>query len=198
METTGNSKRTEIFQVKNMVCHCCIRYLYEKLGQEGYMVTGIELGQVSIEYDPGKDDPGKIGKAIEKYGFELISGRENILVEKIKQTVVELIHQMNNVDSIVRKSDYLVEKLGLSYPYISRLFSSHEPVTLERYIILQKTERIKALIDQGEFTLSEIAFMMDYSSVQYLSRQFHSVTGFTVSQYKQGLGAVKQPIDRLY
>lgn len=198
MEITKSHRPTETFLVKNMVCRCCIRFLHEKLTQEGYSITGIELGKVTVSMDSSGYTREDIQKSIEKLGFELIRSREKWLVEKIKQAVIELIHQMNNVDSIARKSDYLVEKLGLSYPYLSRLFSANEPITLERYIILQKIERIKELVDQGEFSLSEIAYMMDYSSVQYLSRQFHAVTGVTVSEYKQGKGAFRKPIDQLY
>ncbi len=198
MQNKAGNHQNTTFHVKNMVCQCCVRYLHEKLTGAGFRVLSIELGKVVVEHDAGPNAPGEIASIIEEHGFELIRGRDKILVEQIKQAVIELVHQMNNVDSIVRKSDYLVEKLGLSYPYISRLFSAHEPVTLERYIILQKIERIKELIDQAEFTLGEIAFMMDYSSVQYLSRQFHEITGVTVSEYKQGLGAGKKPIDKLY
>jgi len=128
----------------------------------------------------------------------VIESREMILVEQIKHAVIELIHHLNNVDSVVRKSDYLVEKLGYSYQHLSKTFSAHEPVTLERYIILQKIERIKQLIDNGEFTLSEIAFMMDYSSVQYLSNQFRQITGMTVSEYKASDHSAKKSIDKLY
>ena len=131
------------------------------------------------------------------YGFEIIHSKEDRIVEEIKLAVTELIHDLNNVDSIVRKSDYIVEKLGLSYPYLSKIFSEHEHKTLEKYIILQKIERIKYLIDTDDFTLSEIAFMMDYSSVQYLSNQFKSITGMTVSQYKEDYQKTKIGIDKL-
>ena len=131
-------------------------------------------------------------------GTDLIESREKRLVEEIKLAVIELIHHMNNVDSIVRKSEYLVEKIGLSYAYLSRIFSSQENITLEKYVILNKIERIKELIDQQEYTLSEIAFMMDYSSVQYLSSQFRLITGMTVSEYKESDRSSKKPLDRLY
>ena len=107
------------------------------------------------------------------------------------------MHHLNNVDSIVRKSDYLVEKLGLSYQYLSKIFSEHEHHTLEKYIILQKIERIKHLLDSEEFTLSEIAYRMDYSSVQYLSNQFKSITGMTVSEYKESDRSSKRGIESL-
>jgi AraC-like DNA-binding protein len=105
---------------------------------------------------------------------------------------------MNNVDSVVRKSEYLVEMLGLSYQQLSKIFSKYESITLERYIILNKVERIKELILQDEYTLSEIAYMMDYSSVQYLSNQFKKETGYSVTEYKKlGLN-LKKPVENLY
>ncbi len=102
------------------------------------------------------------------------------------------------MNSVVRKSEYIVEKMGKSYSHLSRVFSRFESVTLEKYIIYQKIERIKDLIDQDELTLSEIAYMMDYSSVQYLSNQFKKITGFSVTEYKSGDAGGKRFIDELY
>jgi AraC-like DNA-binding protein len=121
---------------------------------------------------------------LSQYGFEIIIDKDLILVNQIKQAVIELIHYMNNMNSVVRKSEYLVEKLGKSYSHLSRIFSKYEPLTLEKYIILQKIERIKNLILQNEYSLSEISYMMDYSSVQYLSNQFKKLTGYSVTEFK--------------
>jgi len=120
-----------------------------------------------------------------------------VLVEEIKQAVIELIHFMNNMDSVVRKKEYIVEKLGRNYNYLSRLFSAYEPVTLEKYIIQQKIERIKELIDEGELTLSEISYMMDYSSVHYLSNQFKKMTGYSVTEYKNRTRGAKRYWDEI-
>ena len=189
---------TRTFHIKNMVSNCCIILLKEKFEQAGIQVDNIQLGTVTVTCSPALITDKYINNLLGYYGFELIIDRELQLIEQIKIALIELIHQLNNVDSIVRKSDYLVEKLGLSYSYLSRIFSSHEPITLERYIILQKMERIKELIDQNEYTLSEIAFMMDYSSVQYLSNQFRKETGLSVTDYKKSNFVLKNPIDKLY
>lgn len=196
----GGSEKSisRTLHIKNMVCNCCILLLKEKLEQAGIRVNNIQLGLVTITYSPAHITDTFIYNLLGKYGFELIKGRELQLIEQIKIAVIELIHQLNNVDSIVRKSDYLVEKLGLSYSYLSRIFSSNESITLEKYIIFQKMERIKELIDQEEYTLSEIAFMMDYSSVQYLSSQFHKETGVSVTDYKKSNLVLKKSIDKLY
>ena len=189
---------SETLFIRNLVSSCCMILLQERLEDSQIMVGDIQPGKVSIRYDPLRHDRESISGIIREIGMEVLESREKVLVESIKQAVIELIHYLNNVDSIVRKSDYLVEKLGYSYQHLSKTFSSHEPVTLERYIILQKIERIKELIDNQEFTLSEIAFMMDYSSVQYLSNQFHKITGMTVSDYKVSDRSSKRPIDNIY
>jgi AraC-like DNA-binding protein len=188
---------SETLYIKNMFCDSSKLFLKEKFEALGLIVEEITLGSVQVIHPKKKISPETIDDMLRYYGFEIAHNREDRIVEEIKIAVIELIHDLNNVDSIVRKSDYIVEKLGMSYPYLSKVFSEHEHKTLEKYIILQKIERIKHLIDTEEFTLSEIAFMMDYSSVQYLSNQFKSITGMTVSQYKEDPRRAKTGIDRL-
>lgn len=189
---------SETLMIRNMVSNCCNILVRERLEAAGITVHQVQLGRAIISYPPNSHNRESVSGILSGIGLELIESREKVLVEQIKQAVIELIHYMNNVDSVVRKSDYLVEKLGYSYPYLSRLFHTHEPATLERYIILQKIERTKQLIDNEEFTLSEIAFMMDYSSVQYLSGQFHKITGMTVSEYKASDRSSKKLLDKIY
>lgn len=181
-----------------MVSNCAIHLLKEKFEQSGIHVEYITLGVAILRFDPGIITENKIRRILQTYGFDIIIGREQVLVENIKLAVTELIHQLNNVDSIIRKSDYLVEKLGMSYQYLSRVFSASERITLEKYIILQKIERIKELIHQDEYTLSEIAYMMDYSSVQYLSNQFKKMTGLSVTEFKKNETPLKKPLNKLY
>jgi len=181
-----------------MVCLCCLRVIREELEKAGVVVMEISLGRATISYDLATISPEDVRAVFLGLGTDLIDTREQRLVEEVKRTVIELVHHMNNMDSIVRKSEYLVEKTGLSFSYLSRIFSSQEQITLERFIILHKIERIKELIDQEELTLSEIAFMMDYSSVQYLSTQFKHNTGMTVSEYKESDRSSKKSIDQLY
>ncbi len=128
----------------------------------------------------------------------LISDKNEILVEQIKHTVIELVHYMNNVDSIVRKSEYLVEKMGRSYQTLSKIFSKTESITLEKYIILQKIERVKELALEDKISLSEIAWMMDYSSPHHLSNQFKIITGISLSDFKKDPSKYKKSIAYLY
>ncbi len=191
----GNNYITETIHIRNMVCNCCKIFLKEKLEESGIKVLEISLGRARVSYNTEIIQHDKINRLLQKYGFSLLEKREDILVSEIKLAVIELIHHLNNVNSIVRKSDYLVEKLGFSYPYLSKIFSEHENNTLEKFIIGQKIERIKHMLDEEEYSLSEIAYMMDYSSVQYLSNQFKKITGVTVSQYKTGSEISKKGID---
>jgi AraC-like DNA-binding protein len=178
-----------------------MRIVREELEKIGVTVNAIRLGEVEITYD--LIDPGfeAIKKVLAGSGFEVILDREEAIVEQIKIAVIELIHMANNSNSIIRNSDYLVDKIQLSYQYLSNLFSQHESMTLEKFIILHKIEKVKELISYGELTLSEIAYQMGYSSVQYLSTQFKSITGISVTEYKKDPVKNRVPIDditRLY
>ncbi len=178
-----NIPKNQTVYVKNLNMKGTALLLKEKLVDLGFPVKEIHPGQI-IFADGEKWDEEKLSEILERYGMGIIKNRDLVLVEQIKQAVIELIHYMNNMNSVVRKSEYLVEKLGKSYTTLSRVFSTYEPLTLEKYIIQQKIERIKELIDQDELTLSEISYLMDYSSVQYLSNQFKKMTGYSVTEYK--------------
>ena len=170
--------------IKNMICKCCVRMLKHDFEEYNIKVLDIGIGFAEISYNSLQINNKGISEILKLSDLSLIKSREEKIVDKIKTVVIELIHYMNNVNSIAKKSEYLVEKLGLNYRYLSQLFSKYEDTTLEKYTILQKIERIKQLINEEEYTLSEIAYMMDYSSVQYLSNQFKKETGYSVSEYK--------------
>ena len=192
-----NKKDTITIHIKNMLSSCCVKVIRDEFEKNNIKTENIRFGEATISFNKSEMNQEKIGSILEVLGFELIVSREHKIISKIKSTVIELIHHLNNVDSIVRKSDYLVEMLGMSYQQLSKVFSKHEPVTLERYIILNKIERIKELLMYDEYTLSEIAYMMDYSSVQYLSNQFKKETGYSVSDYKKSGMNLKKPLESL-
>ncbi len=192
-----DNKITTTLHIKNMLSSCCIKVIRDEFEKNNIEIENIRLGEATISFDKSEINLEKIGSILKVLGFELVVSREQKIISKIKSTVIELIHHLNNVDSIVRKSDYLVEMLGMSYQQLSKIFSKHEPVTLERYIILNKIERIKELLMYDEYTLSEIAYMMDYSSVQYLSNQFKKETSYSVSDYKKSGLNLKIPLEDL-
>ena len=187
----------EEIHIKNMMCNCCIESVRKILSSNNIYIKDIKLGFAEVILSNKTPTLEDLDILLQKEGFGLIISREKRIVEQTKLAVVELIHQMNNVNSMVQKSDYLVEKLNMSYQQLSKLFSKHENSTLEKFIIQNKIERIKELIESDEFTLSEIAYMMDYSSVQYLSGQFKKETGVTVSDYKRGNRVDKKSIEDL-
>lgn len=180
-----------------MLSRCCLRVVKDDFQHNNITVDEIKTGFVKISYNPQIVNLELIDKILGQIGLSRIENQDMIVVENIKTAVIELIHKMNNVDSIIRKSDYLVEKLNMSYRQLSSLFSKYENTTLEKYIILNKIERIKELIDSEEFTISEISYMMDYNSVQYLSNQFKRETGMSVSEYKLSDRSSKKNIEDL-
>jgi AraC-like DNA-binding protein len=167
-----------------MSCHCCIRLVKRLLEDKHLIVNEVVMGEAKISYDPDVITITVISELLEKEGFELIKDKDEQLVEQIRNAVIDLVHH-STFNAMVRNSDYLVEKFSLSYQYISTLFSRQQNITLEKFIILQKIEKVKELIHYGDLTLSEIAYMMGYSSVQYLSTQFKNVTGISVSEFKK-------------
>lgn len=170
--------------LKDMLSHCCEKLVTRILAEGDVTVAEINMGEVELKFDPKHTNLEKIILLLEQEGFELVQNKEAQLVEQIKSAIIDLVHH-STFNAMVRNSDYLVEKFNLSYQHISSIFSKHEHITLEKFIIRQKIEKVKELIQQGDLTLSEIAYMMGYSSVQYLSTQFKSVTGISVSDFKK-------------
>jgi len=176
--------------IKNFHCDCCHRLLMLAVKDHSFEVLSISENQVEVSYSPNKTSYSQLLTFFEELGFPVVQSRELQLMETIKISVKELIFEMNNADSIVQKSEYLVGKTGLSFPTLSKLFSQHEDCTLERYIITQKIEKIKNMIVEEEYTLSEISYLMDYSSVHYLSNLFKKETGYTFTEYKKKYGGL--------
>lgn len=179
-----------------MTSSCCIHLLRKEFTMDGIEIHDIQLGKIILSVDPAKTTWKKIEAILDGYGFEIIIDKEKMLVEQIKQAVIDLVHN-STYNAMVRNSDYLVERFGMSYPYISSLFSKHEGTTLEKFTIHHKIEKVKELIEYGDLTLSEIAYMMGYSSVQYLSTQFKSITGISVTEYKVTPDVSRLGLDKL-
>lgn len=159
-------------------------------------VLNVELGKAEIKYDAQIISLDVINSLLKRNGFELLQDTEAILVGAIKGAVIEHVFYGSNTNSLIRNSDYLSERLEQPYPYLSKVFKEKTGTTLEKYIILIKIEKIKELITYNEHSLSEISYMMGYSSVQYLSNQFKQVTGYTVSAYKSK-GGDRKPLGKV-
>ena len=170
--------------IKNMVCERCIRVVKEELEAVGFSPLEVQLGKAVVTSQRDDIDLKIVRRVLEDNGFELLVDKKASLVEKIKIVIINLIYQ-NKLENLNRNlSDVIADEVGRDYSYLSNLFSSVERITIEKYIILQKIERVKELLVYEELTLSEIAYQVGYSSVQHLSGQFKSVTGLTPSHFK--------------
>jgi AraC family transcriptional regulator len=192
----GESIQTSSLHLKGMVCNCCIQVVKELLESKGAKLLDSRLGEVVFQYDNTGIGISEIEHLLESKGFEVVRGKEKVLVNEIKTAVIELIHHANYSNSLIRNSDYLVDKLGYSYSHLTNVFSKYAGTTLEKFIILHKIEKVKELIEYGELSLSEIADMMGYSSGQYLSNQFKSVVGISISEYKRN-ESMRKPLESL-
>lgn len=185
--------------LKNMVSNSCVKLVKNILAHNTAIeVVKVELGKAVIGIvDAQIFNFNDIEKALIAHDFPIIQDKNLQLVEQIKVAAIELIHFYNNSNSLIRNSDYLSNKLDLPYPQLSKIFSDKTGITLEKYIILLKMERVKELLFYDEFSVSEISFMMGYSSVQYLSNQFKQVTNLSISEYKKGGKFERIPLDNL-
>jgi AraC-like DNA-binding protein len=181
-----------------MVCNRCIKVVKEELEKLNYGVEKIELGEVVISSDKDKFNLGKIKAALEENGFELFDSRNANIIESIKILIINSIHH-KSIESFsdISLSNEIVNETGLSYQYVSSLFSSTENITIEKFIISQKIEKVKELIVYDELTLSEIAYNLGYSSVQHLSNQFKKITGLTPTYFKRLKEKKRKPLDKI-
>lgn len=155
-----------------------------ELANMGLRVKVVELGEVEIEDELDEKAYRTLQSTLQSYGLELMEDKKSILIEKIKNIIVEMVHYSEDLMTL-NFSDYLTSKLDYDYNYLSNLFSDVKGTTIEQYIISHKIERAKELLIYDQLTLTEIAYKLNYSSVAHLSRQFKKVTGLTPSFFKQ-------------
>ena len=170
--------------IKYMVsnrCKMAVNELFRKLGMH---VLSVELGEVDVSDSISEDNMILLRKELHNIGFELLEDKRTVLIEKIKTTIIDMVH---NSDEIIKVnfSDYLSEKLNYDYTYLANIFSEIQGISIEHFIISHKIERIKELIIYDELNITQIADMMNYSSVAHLSMQFKKVTGLTPTSFKK-------------
>jgi AraC-like DNA-binding protein len=183
--------------IKNMVCQRCVKVVRDELTKAGFTVHDVVLGRADVDLHDPKKDMETIRRLLESNGFALLEDQNVRMVEHIKQTIIELV-QSGQLEEFDRKlSDYLVERVHRDYHSMSSLFSSVESVTIEKYFILQKIEKIKEWLAYNEWTLSEMAYKLGYSSVAHLSRQFRDVTGMTPSDFKRAQVKPRKGLDEV-
>ncbi len=179
-----------------MVSNRCKIVVKEELKKLGLHFMVVDLGEVEIMEDISDDQREQLQQALLVSGLELMDDKKSIMIEKIKNIIIEMVHHS---DEMIKTnfSDYLVSKLDYDYTYLANLFSEVQGTTIANFLILHKVERIKELIIYDELNISEIAWKMNYSSVAHLSSQFKKVTGLSPSHFKQLKEKRRSPIEEI-
>lgn len=182
--------------IKNMVCNRCILVVKQELEKLQIESRYITLGEVETDGILSKEKVNELNNNLGLLGFEMLDTSKQQLIEKIKNTIINQVHH-NDADKSYNFSQILSKTLHKDYSYLSNLFSDVEGITIEKYIINQKIEKVKELIIYDELNLSEIAYKLGYSSVSHLSNQFKKVTGLTPSYFKQAGQNKRKAIDKI-
>ena len=180
-----------------MVCNRCIKVVQEEFEKLNLEIETIELGKVSISSKLNDSTISNIKEVLDKNGFELIDDKKSKLIDRIKTLIIEITHYDKEVSPSINSSEFISKEIGYDYSYLSNLFSSVEGITIEKYIINQKIEKVKELLVYDEFSLNEISFQLGYSSVQHLSNQFKKITGLTPSHFKKLKENKRKPLDEV-
>ncbi len=167
-----------------MVSLRCKMVVRDKLKELGLKFDNIDLGMVEMQEPITPSQRMQLKENLLKCGLELMDNKKSILIEKIKNVIVEMIHYSDELP-LKNYSDYISEKLQQDYTYLSNMFSEVKGITIQQFIIIHKIEKVKELLLYDELNLTEIAFKLHYSSVAHLSNQFKKVTGLSPSFYKQ-------------
>jgi AraC-like DNA-binding protein len=154
------------------------------------------LGEVHLKTTPSTTEMNSLKLKLEQLGFEIIDDKKSKLIDAIKTQIIELVHHQKEALHL-NLSDFLSTQLKHDYSYLSNLFSEKEGITIEKYFITQKIEKVKELLMYNELSLSEIAYQLNYSSVAHLSSQFKKVTGLTPSFFKNLKGNKRIEIEKL-
>ncbi|WP_416866189.1 MAG: helix-turn-helix domain-containing protein [Imperialibacter sp.] len=170
--------------IKFMVSLRCKLLVKEELEKLGLHYVVLDLGMVDVLEDISQEQREKLKLNLLKSGLELLDDKKSILIDKIKNVIIEMIHYTDELPK-VNYSDYISEKLDYDYTYLSNIFSEVKGTTIQQFIIMHKIERVKELLLYDELNLTEISYKLHYSSVAHLSNQFKKVTGLSPTYFRQ-------------
>lgn len=184
--------------IKNMVCNRCIYMVGQLAQQSGLNPQSIKLGEIELAAAPTPAQLAGLEQKLHEFGFELLTDQKHRIIENIKTLVIEHIRQDDHLkEKGPLFSTILAEALHKDYSSLSKLFSEAEGITIEKYIIEQKIEKVKEWLAYGELTLSEMADRLGYSSVAHLSAQFTKTTGFTPSAFRKQKDHHRRSLDKI-
>jgi len=179
-----------------MVCPRCISSVEELLKKNKLQAKYVRLGEVELIEEPCKDKLQQFAEDLKETGFELLDDQKTQLIERVKNLLIQKV-QSGRVEDHFSVSKYINENIFKDYSSVSKLFSEVEGVTIEQFFILQKIEKTKEWLMYNEYSLSQIAFNLGYSSTQHLSNQFKKLTGMSPSQFRQLGSPHRKPIDSI-
>ena len=173
------------YWIKNMVCRRCLKVIKQELHDLRITVLSLELGKLTVKAPEIAivEVDQKVVDVLHSNGFEIAKSEEEMIVEKIKIALISLVADIP-INIREKTSDYLASILHREYKVLSKIFSKNENSTIEKYFIKLKIEKVKELIQLRQHTFSDIAYMLDYSSVNHLSRQFKEIMGMSTTDYK--------------
>lgn len=180
-----------------MVCDRCVESVRTIFSDSGIRLASVKLGRVETQEELSYSDREEISQKLKSKGFALVLDRESGLTEQVKIGLLEYIRHLEESSEPDKLSVFLSARLHYNYSYLSKIFSERLDETIEGYLIRLKIERVKELLSYRTFTLSEIAWQLKYSSVQYLSNQFRKITGITVTDFLKQDNAERKPLDRV-
>jgi AraC family transcriptional regulator len=189
---------TKTIYIKNMCCQRCIEAVQVELVSFQLKIVEIKLGEATF-VEHSNLEMNVIANALHNRGFELIISEETRLVEAVKTNLIELIHQSKLYqDYKIHLPEFIEEKLKKPYRYIHKLFLEHTKLTIEKYTILQRIEKVKALIEEeNNLNFSEIGHLAGYKTQQHLSSQFKKITGMSMYDYKNSKNKNRKPINEI-
>jgi len=182
--------------IQNMVSLRCKLKVKAELDRLQIKYSIVELGEVEIVENISQEKFNQLQIALHESGLELMDDKRAVLIEKIKNVIIEMVHHSDELIKI-NFSTFLSLKLNHDYTYLANLFSEVQGTTIEQFLISHKVERIKELIIYGELNITEIAWKLNYSSVAHLSNQFKKVTGLSPSHFKQLKDKRRSPIEEI-
>jgi AraC-like DNA-binding protein len=182
--------------IKNMVCLRCIMLVKKILDDMEIKYLQVNLGEADLKYPLTKIQKEQLALTLNSWGLELIDGNKDILVDRIKRSVIKMVHD-DSMLSTLKISHYLSTNLNYNYTYIANVFSQETGTCLRDFIIAHKVEKIKEMLIMEGMSVTEIAWKLNYSSVSHLSNQFTKVTGLSPSKFKKGNNVRLIPLENV-
>lgn len=179
-----------------MVCPRCIEAVKGILDSTALRYQEVSLGRVSLSEAPDPKQIEQLRGKLEEKGFQLLEEESKMYTNQIKSELLQLIHH-SDTELMENTSDYLAQKLNVPYHKLTKAFKTETGQTIEKYLIRQKIERVKELLSYNEFSATQIAYQMGYSSLQHLSNQFKSITGMTLRDYRADEHKDRRSLDAL-